>query len=311
VSRLKRLLAHPAVKAAYLGLLLVAVGLYLYRSGGSLVDRLADLDWYWVCVALVSTFLAGFLYCLTQQVIYRRLGVRIGYWQTFRIVSLSALGKYVPGKVLFAGHFYVLSREAGIGNAQIGTGFALSMALWMLTASLCGLPAFSLLSPALRWSVVLMPVLLVIAIHPRILGWLIRQVQLRLGRAGGDSPPSLPGLTWGSYLVGALLYLGNWLLAGVGSWASLRALAPGVGLDAGPLALASVAVGTVAGFVALFAPVGLGVREGVGALILGPVVGGEVALLSLVLLRVITVLVDLALALLAVFLGRAVTGRID
>jgi hypothetical protein len=42
--------------------------------------------------------------------------------------------------------------------------------------------------------------------------------------------------------------------------------------------------------------VGLGVREGIGALILTPAVGADVALLSMMLLRGVTVAADLILA---------------
>ena len=54
---------------------------------------------------------------------------------------------------------------------------------------------------------------------------------------------------------------------------------------------------------AIFAPAGLGIREGLGALILAPVAGAEMALLGLVLVRGITVLVDLSLALLSMAAG--------
>jgi hypothetical protein len=100
------------------------------------------------------------------------------------------------------------------------------------------------------------------------------------------------------YLGIASLYLINWMLAGAGGWFALRALGP---VDPGifPLVLAALALGTVAGFVALFAPVGLGVREGLGTIILAPAVGADLALLGLVLLRGVTVVLDLGLALLS------------
>jgi hypothetical protein len=65
----------------------------------------------------------------------------------------------------------------------------------------------------------------------------------------------------------------------------------------------SIALGTMAGFVALFAPVGLGIREGIGVLILSPAVGAGVALLGMVLFRGVTVAADLLLALMAALMG--------
>ena len=64
------------------------------------------------------------------------------------------------------------------------------------------------------------------------------------------------------------------------------------------------AIGTVAGFLALFAPGGLGIREGLGAVLLSPVTTAEVALFALLLLRLMTVAVDLGFGGLGLLLGR-------
>jgi hypothetical protein len=256
----------------------------------------------WVVVGLVATILAALVYSTIQCTIYRRLGAPVSYWTTFRIITISQLGKYLPGKVMFAGNYYLLSREAGIGTVQVGTSFVISQALWLLTASLCGLPVLSLLNPALRYVVLLLPFALALLIHPRFLRWLLRLGQRLVGR-GQDEPQPLPeGLAATFYLWVAALYLLAWLLTGTAVWFCLRAFGP-LELGVFPLALASIALGTAAGFVALFAPVGLGVREGLGAVILAPAVGADVALLGLVLLRGLTVVVDLSLALISMAVG--------
>jgi hypothetical protein len=302
MSQLRRVISHPAVKAAYFVLLIVATAYYLLRWGDRLPDLLAQIEPGWAALALATTFLACFVYCFIQYTIYRYLEARVSYWTAFRIVTIAQLGKYLPGKVMFAGNYYLLSREAGVSNIQVGTSFVLSQALWMLTASLCGLPVLSLLHPALRYTVLLFPLALLLLIHPRFLKWLLRLGQRLAGRAEGHPLPLPEGLGLRFYTWVAFLYLLNWGLAGSGAWLSLRALGP-LGLEVFPLALASIALGTVAGLVALFAPVGLGIREGLGALILAPAVGAEVALLGLVLLRGITVVVDLSLALISMAAG--------
>jgi hypothetical protein len=297
-SRIKGFISHPAVKAAYFLLLLAATVYYLYRWGDRLPDLLKEVQPLWVIVALICTILAALLYSFIQYTIYRRLGAQITYPSTFRIITIAQLGKYLPGKVMFAGNYWLLSREAGIINLHIGTSFVISQALWMLTASLCGLPVLSLLDPALRFVVVLFPFALALLIHPRFLQWLLKTGQ-RVASRGQAEPLPLPeGLAARFYLWTAFLYLLTWALAGLSAWCSLRAFSP-TGLNVLPLAMASIALGTVAGFIALFAPVGLGIREGLGAAILAPIAGVELALLSLVLLRGITVVVDLGLALLS------------
>lgn len=304
-GRLRRILTHPAIKVAYLLVLVAAAGFYLVRWGDRLPELLEQVRPSWVGLALGLASLSGLLYSYIQHFIYRQLGARASYGTVFRIVTVSQLGKYLPGKVLFFGNFYLFSREAGIQNVQIGASFLISMALWILTASLCGLPVLSLLDPSFRYLIVVLPVLLALCIHPRVLGWLFHWIQKTLGRfrTGGQASAGpdmdLTALGAGFYLRAAFLYLATWGLAGLAALVSLAAVAP-VDLGVFPLALASISLGTIAGFAALFAPVGLGVREGIGALILSPVVGADVALLAMLLLRGVTVAADLILALAAV-----------
>ena len=272
-SRIRRIIAHPAVKVGYFALLLAAAAFYLVRWGHRLPDLLGQIRPLPLVAAFVVTAASSFLYCYIQYNIYHRLGARPTYWTVFRITSISQLGKYLPGKVMFVGNFYLLSRAAGIGNLQIGTAFAISMALWILTATLCGLPVLGLLQPALRYSVLILPFVLLLLIHPRVLGWLVGLAQrlgerLRPGGAGGSAPADsrqqaeiLADLDAPFYVRTALLYLMTWALAGVAAYLSLAALTV-VDLGMYPLALASIALGTVAGFLALFAPVGLGIRHG-------------------------------------------------
>jgi hypothetical protein len=312
-NRVQRILGHPLVKAGYFALLLAATGFYLVRWGDQLPELLGQMRLAPVGAAFALTLLSSLVYSYIQLTIYRQVGARLTYGTTFRIVTISQLGKYLPGKILFAGNFYLLSREAGISNLPIGAAFVISMILWILTASLCGLPVLSLLQPALRYSILILPLLLALLIHPRFLGWLLKMAQGISGRlrsSSGAVPADLTAqadllakLDTTFYLRGAFLYLATWALAGLAAYLCVAAFVD-VDLDVYPLALASIALGTVAGFMALFAPVGLGVREGIGALVLAPAVGAEVALLAMVLLRGITVVVDLLLALLAMVTSR-------
>jgi hypothetical protein len=295
MNNFKRIANHPAIKIGYFVVLVAAAAYYLYRWQDRLPELVQQVQPGWLLAALGVTLVAALVYSLIQYTIYRTLGAAVSYTTTFRIIAISQLGKYLPGKVMFVGNYYLLSREAGIGNLQVGTSFVISQALWMLTASLCALPVLTLLDPVLRYAAVLAPVGLLLLIHPRFLAWLLQLGRRLVGQSRGAAVQLPEGLETRFYLRVAFLYLINWALAGFGVWFCLRAINP-LGSDILPLAVASVSLGTVVGLLALFAPVGLGIREGLGALILAPAIGADVALLGLMLLRGITVLVDLSLA---------------
>lgn len=93
-----------------------------------------------------------------------------------------------------------------------------------------------------------------------------------------------------------------WLMLAVSYWAVLR----GMGIEAAalelPRYLASVAMATLAGFVVIFVPGGLGIREAVLAELMAPHLGGLVAKAALLavasaaVLRVVWVVSELAIS---------------
>jgi len=89
----------------------------------------------------------------------------------------------VPGKVLWASNYYLLSRQAGVDVREIGGSFLISTALWILTVLICSLSSIWVVYPALRYGPLVLPVLLLVSIHPPMLslffalgGWILRKV---------------------------------------------------------------------------------------------------------------------------------------
>jgi uncharacterized membrane protein YbhN (UPF0104 family) len=303
----RRRLNRTAIQTVYFALLLALAGYYFVRWRGNLPALLDRLNWGLVAVSGVTLVAATLFYVYVQYCIYRGMGVRLTFRQTVSIVCPSQLGKYIPGKVLLPGNYYLLSRKAGVDVREIGGSFLISTALWIVTAVLCSLSSVSLLSPTLRYGTLLLPVLLLIAIHPRVLGLLFALLAWALRKVGRSAAAERLGesmaLPYSFYLKILALYLVAWLLVGIEVFCLVAALQP---VDAGafPISLASGSIGTVVGFVALFAPGGLGVREGLGAVILAQITPTESALFVLVLLRLMTVVADLGFGGLGLWLGR-------
>jgi uncharacterized membrane protein YbhN (UPF0104 family) len=91
-----------------------------------------------------------------------------------------------------------------------------------------------------------------------------------------------------------------WLAMGLSQLAVIRGLTPWGDrelLDALPLAVASVALATVAGFVIAVFPGGLGVREGVLMYALGPALGADLAVVAALVLRLVWVAAEFVAAL--------------
>jgi len=214
--------------------------------------------------------------------------------------SVSQLARYalgaaqVAGRAL-AGRGYGLPAWAGAATTVVEIGWsgavtatiALATAPWWLAgAGNLGWLAWAGAAPA--------AVLAVGLFRPDVPVGLIGQGLERLGRAGADrlslSRASAARIT-GLYAVNSALRVSAFLVLFTASGGSLA----GDGLRAA----GALAVGQLVGWLTVFAPGGLGPREGATALVVAPAVGGTTALLLVAATRLAELLGEALFALIA------------
>ena len=129
-----------------------------------------------------------------------------------------------------------------------------------------------------------------VCLHPKVFRLIANFVLARLRL------PLLPvAVTIGDYARPIALLLTTHLIGGAALWltiSSVTILSP-VWL---PLCVSAMALAGSLGLLALFAPAGLGVREGILLIILGPIAGVGTSAIVVVLARVLSILVELAAA---------------
>lgn len=265
-------------------LLTVTVTLFILERVGVSLDSLRSMEpgsWRPDLLALAgaSIVLAGgyLLSALLWGRMVRELGgPRLGILTALRIYLVSNLGRYVPGKVWALAGMTLLARREGVsapvaaGAAVLGQGVALA------GACVVGALAFLGAEGRVRWiGLVLLSgvvVALVASIIRPLFAWLVG-LAYRIAR---ETPPAALrgdrsfGLRWVS------LYALNWAVYAASFWGLARSLRIEIGLiEAG----AAFAAAYVLGFVAVFAPAGIGIREGFLVAFLQPVAGpGALAL---------------------------------
>ncbi len=216
------------------------------------------------------------------------------------ILVVANLGRYVPGKVLQLAGVAVLARRAGVSVVH-ATGTAVVCQMLNLTGAVIvgGWVAYGTEAGG-RWGVVAgvgtalaMSAFLYFGGAGALLGRVLRW----FGRDG--DVPSASGRRLLLWLPGYIL---NWLVFG----AAFALLARGLGFDV-PIRTATTAFAAAyfLGYVAIFSPAGLGVREGVLAALLTPLLGLDAGLALAALQRVWITAVEIAGAAAgAVFLRR-------
>jgi len=302
-DRLRTVFKKPVFKLSYLGILFAVVAYYLLKWGDRFYSLVSEanaraITWVFLCVCG-----ANLIYIFIYYYIYQRMRVPVSFLEVFRIMSLARLGKYVPGKILFAGNYFLFSHEAGIGSKDAGTSLVISQCLWFLSGCIFTIPVISVLSSSLRYSIVFLPLVTGLVIHPRILNsilLLLGKIAQKFTRPEQEISFQISEhIGYALYAKVTLLYILGWVIAGLGVYFGALAFYP-IGIKDLPICLSSVAISTIVGFIAIFAPAGLGVREGVGTAILTPVVSMETAFLVMLMLRLIGIIIELCFALFSV-----------
>lgn len=227
--------------------------------------------------AAAAIYLAGWLPSVWfWRCLLRDAGHHVGWLTILRAYYCGHLGKYVPGKATV-----LVIRSALLRSANVPTGTAAWTATWesllvMGTGGLLGLGLAPqlLASPAIRdlpgplGLAARHPFLLAAAVVVAVLAgfpWLTRLVtkatRWMLGPTSGDVSVSTRQV-----LIAVTAQAVGWLGHGLSLWWTLKGIGATPLGDSTPGILAgltaAVGLATALGFVAVFAPGGVGIREG-------------------------------------------------
>ncbi len=245
--------------------------------------RAQPLEWSiepgWLILSAVLVWLMYALLIAAWRIMLTGWGRGLDFWSAARIWTVSSLGKYLPGKVWAVAGMAVMAQRAGVG-AGPATGSAIILQVLAIgtgaaVAALTGWTSLRTAYPGAEAGLTVLMLVSLVAVgvlaRPE---WIRRAVRIA-------APESTVSLTppAGAVAFGIVANTVAWLGYGVALWLLARGLLPRAGLSL----MSAIAVFTasyLAGFLALFAPGGIGVREGVFILMLqGPIgIGAATAL---------------------------------
>lgn len=233
-------------------------------------QQIRQLEWdlrpELMLLAMIGLVLLFFVDALGWHLILRSLGVRIGPRANIRIWLLSSLGRYIPGAIWAYVGRVAMCAEQGIPPRVTVLGLYLETVMLCAGALTAGLPAL-VLATDLAFEPVLAVLgagLLLLMVHPRVAG-LLRHLPGKIGRAFAATELPRAARMYGLYFY----YVGMWVAFGmvfVVFVAALQTIPAGAVLPIG----ASMGLSFALGFIAVFAPGGIGVRESALYLLLIP-----------------------------------------
>ena len=286
----------PARRAVYQWILftltLTAVSWFVARDFRAVSRYCLSLD----VPLVVISFCAVMTAYLVRFAVWVRLSATLSLsapvLRAGRAYYLSVLGRYIPGKVGLALVRVEAYRGYPAEKVVLATVIELIAALAAAFLLACIGFAFSpaYFSPHMRWVPLFGLIPLLAALSPPLLR---RMANTMLRLAGRKELHSLP--SYSANIVFVLLYTLPGFLNGLGLFVLLNAF------SRVPAAHYLTVTGVyytanLIGLVAVFAPGGLGVREGILFLFLPALVGKEVAIIAAILIRMITMAAEIALA---------------
>jgi uncharacterized membrane protein YbhN (UPF0104 family) len=272
------------------GLILVVSALPLDALGELRLQSVAP----WVIPAVAALHIG---YLLLSAEVWRRMvrmvtGMRIAYDDAYMQMAAVAVGKYFPGKV-----WGFIARVGQLRREKVSTHLAVTSSVIEQILVIAGggiviVASGFLIVPGYRVLIVVLGSLIVAGLVfvsynvPVIVHWLGRlPVQDELSEDVRFGPLRL--------LMFSLAYAALWLISGIIlSIIYFSAFGASISVQGVASIILANTIGFIAGFLAVFAPGGLGVREAVTVLVLTPFLPVREVIIAAIALRALIVLFD-------------------
>jgi uncharacterized membrane protein YbhN (UPF0104 family) len=257
--------------------LIALIFYFLFKSLLANWSQIKDFNWqfnyYLLILSFVLQILALFWLVKIWERMLRHTGSSVSYFKLFKVWFVTNLGKYLPGKVWqFLGMIYMLEKEGVPKKNSFSTGvlaqsFSVISGLFISIIFMgAGLYSqFFSRYPGLVWAgVVFSLALLGLLCYPKVLEKILnlgleilKKEKIRLDITGKD------------VIIYFLSYSLSWLLFGLAFLIFVKSMAQ-ASFDMYPTLTGAFAFSLNIGFLAIFVPGGIGVREGILVFLLTP-----------------------------------------
>ena len=258
---------------------------------------------------MFSTLIFAFSYFIqlwAWYLITLRLGIALSLRETLESWFYSQLGKYLPGKVwLLLGRFY-LYESKGKSKKIISAALYYEMVTIILAGGIIFVSSLVLLKEGfllfrgeqLGWIIFSLLIILVF-LHPRFLQKIMNGFLVAFKKETITLSLSYPDV------LGILcICMLAWLIGGVGFYLFVDSITP-VPSEHFLFLTGALAVSSILGLIAVFAPAGLGVREGALVYLLTQLIPAPLAVILSVSTRLWMTLIEIGLIGVIYLSGRA------
>lgn len=294
VRRRRRL---AVFRLALMLIVLAAVVIALWTSWDDVAPYLGALTAGNLALAFVAALVTPFFTMLGWRRLLADLDSPLGVAPAAGVFFVGQLGKYVPGSIWSVLAQAEMGSRLGVPRRRVGVVGLLAIALALLSGGVLGLPALPVLLGRTElggYAVVVVVLILAVICYPPLLNWGIRR-GLRILR----QPPLEHALSGRAIVATLLWFTLSWGCSGLAVMLVAADVGEGLSITSPSLLLLAVcgfALSATFGMISVIFPAGVGVRDGVLALILATVMPLAAAAAVAVVMRFLTILVDVLVA---------------
>jgi uncharacterized membrane protein YbhN (UPF0104 family) len=304
---IKRLLARPWLRAGFIAVIAAFCAYGLVTQWPATHAALANMNWFTVGTAGIAALAGSGCMLLAWRVLLADLGSQLTVKAATRVMSVSQLGKYLPGAVWafaaqleLAGDYQVPRRRCAttvVTSVTVTLGIGLVMAAVTLSLT-------SRTAAAHYWWVLAVAPLLVALLFPPILGRVINAILIVFRRPPLERRPTGAGIA-----KAAIWTVAGWMLWGLQAWLLLHDVT-GKGLGVLLVSIGAYALAWSAGTMIVIFPGGIGPRELALVAALAPVATRGPALVVAILSRLLMTGSDLIWGGAGLVIGRSLAKAV-
>ena len=275
------------VKWVWLIAVLGGTGWYIYRNFREIGNYLANVSAFRLLISILLLFIGKFVLADMTRLSLKKADCEVSYKEALSINSVTQLGKYLPGGIWhFAGKFSVYKLK-GL-SVKDATKVMVIETFWLFSsAALIGIASLLIIGnqiPCEEIGVLCNPDRMKFYIIPVLIVWIVVSYlfeKIIFKDRIFDT---------NDFIFSLIEQIITWLLLGISFW---LVFPPGSGFAIGIIGAFSIS--WLVGYVAVFAPGGIGIRELMLALLLGSYLSQSEVSIFATIHRLIWVVAELLL----------------
>lgn len=250
-----------ALKITFGVLVVVFLAWYFWKNWDEFSEKIMNVN---IGIFIVS-MLFYFVYKITLASLWHYItkinGCSIKYEKAVTSYLYSILGKYIPGKVFMLAARLTYYKEEDAPLSKVTVCFFIENVCTLLGAAMLFIVSLFFFPNELlenyKWLTLLLIAAFFVCIHPKIINFVLRLIG-KIFKKSLEIP-----MKYSQMLKVVLLFIGNWLIVGFGFFILTKSIYPAVEWSQLLYCAGIWGVSAIMGILAIFAPSGLGVREGI------------------------------------------------